>query len=120
MDKTITTSAGYKVILNPFFTYDQFVELQKLWTKDITIDPNHPNVTPQMGAISASIVYEANKMSVGFLVKKIINPDGNEIAREDVTTLPIPAIDGSEVMDEITKISNEASDAFNKKKVTIE
>lgn len=120
-DKIITTSGGYKVTLAPFLTYDQFIEIQKLWTKDAVIDPEDKDKDgktkqPVMGKIAANTVYDANKLAVGFLVKSIEDPKGQEVVRQDANALPIPPIDGQEVMEEIGKISDEAASAFDKKK----
>lgn len=124
-DKTLTTTNGYIVTLAPFLTYDQFIDIQKIWTKDVVIDPNDKDEsgvvnTPKPGKISANLMYEANKMAVGFLVKKIVDPKGVEMQRVTPDSLPIPAADGQEVTEAINKISDEAAAAFDKKKVTSE
>ncbi len=122
-NKIIITKNGYKVTLRPFLTYDQFIELQKIWSKDVYFDPNDKDKNgeqkePIMGKIPMNLLYEANKMTVGFLVVRIEDANGSEVVREDVNSLPIPPVDGQKVVDEIKKISDEASAAFDKKKVT--
>lgn len=124
-DKIITTSNGYQVTLAPFLTYDQFIEMQKIWTRDVVIDPNDKDEngvvkSPTPGKIPANLIYEANKMAVSFLVKKIVDPKGNEVQRENISALPVPPADGADIMEAINKLSNEAASAFDKKKVTTE
>lgn len=120
MDKTITTVNEYKVTLKSFLTYDQFIEIQKLWMRDVLIDVDNKDdkgtpKTPSMGKIPATVMYEANKLAVSFLVLKIENKDGVEVKRQG-GELPVPLADGAQIMDEVNRISNEASQAFDKKK----
>jgi hypothetical protein len=121
-DKIVKTTNGYTVTLRPFITYDQYVETQKLWTKDVMIDPNEKDkegkvLTPKPAKISANILYDADKMIVGFLVKSITDTDGKEISRKP-DELPIPPADGQEVMEAVKQISTECAAAFDKKKAT--
>ncbi len=113
-DKIITTSGGYKVTLKPFLTYDQFIELQKMYTVDTKIDPQAKD--PKISEFAANIVYEANKKAVGFLVVSIEDKDGKVVERED-NALPLPIADGQEVIDAINAMQNEAATSFDKKKV---
>lgn len=116
------TSGEYQVTYKPFLTYDQFIELQKIWTKDMVIDPNKKGAdgkvaTPEMPKISPNLAYEANKMLVGFLIVSITDPKGVEVPRSS-NDLPVPFGDGDEIMDELDKISKEAYAAFEKKSQT--
>jgi hypothetical protein len=121
-NKTITTTSEYSVTLRPFLTYDQYIEIQKLWMRDVLIDTDRKDEkgtpkAPSMGKIPATVMYEANKLAVSFLIVKILDPNGAEVTRQD-NELPIPPADGAEVMEEVTRISNEAATAFDKKKAT--
>jgi len=89
--------------------------------KGCYFDPTEKNgeqKEPTIGKIPMNLFYEANRMTVGFLVVRIEDTNGNEVVREDPTSLPIPPVDGQKIVDEIKKISDEASAAFDKKKVT--
>jgi hypothetical protein len=113
------TSGGYEVKFKPFLTYDQFIELQKIWTKDMVIDPNKKDdkgkvATPEMPKISPNLAYDANKMLVGFLIVSILDPKGAEVTRAS-NELPVPFNDGDEIMSELDKISKAAYESFEKK-----
>lgn len=118
-DKTITTTNGYVVTIRPFLTYDQYIEIKRIFTSNITFNLKNTdekgNPRPLSENIPASIMYDANKLAVSFLIVKILNPKGEEVKR-DANSLPIPPIDGTEVMEEIMRISDEADAAFDKKK----
>ena len=119
-DIKIETVHKYTVYIHPFLTYDQFIDIQKVWTKDIKInpekvDPQGKPEKPKMDSVNMNLIYEANTLTVSFLVAKIIDPKGQEVIRKN-GSLPIPAVDGSEVMQEVQRISKEASDSFEGKK----
>lgn len=119
--KEKTTTNGYKAYIHPFLTYDQYIEIQKLWMRDAIIDTEKKdekgNPTPSTGKIPATVMYEANKLAVSFLVEKILDKDGKEVKRQP-HELPVPPIDGTEIMEVINEISAEAAAAFDKKKAT--
>lgn len=121
-DKIITTANGYRVCVAPFLTYDQYIELQKMWIKDILIDADEKDkngkpLPPKIGKIPANRMHEVNKVAVGFLVRRIEDKNGKVIERE-AGTLPIPPIDGKEVIEIVNQMSAEATEAFDKKKAT--
>lgn len=121
-DKIITTPNGYKVYIKPFLTHTQFVQIQKLYTKDIKIDPNkkkdasEANEEIKLSEFPANLVYDAQDLTVSFLVRKIEDKDGSVVERSG-SDLPIPVEDGQAVMEVITEISNQAAAAFDKKKL---
>jgi len=113
--KEVKTTGGYTATLNAYLTYDQFVELQKVWTNNTLIDPT--TGAQDLNKVPANLVYDAQKLAIGFLVKSITGPDGAAITR-DINSLPIPPQDGQEIVDAINALTKEAADAFSKKKQT--
>ena len=119
-DIKLETTNKYTVILRPFFTYDQYVEINALWTKDMKLDPNKVDKDgkpekPTMGLIGMDLINQANRMAIGFLVLKILDPKGAEVPHKD-GQLPIPAKDAKPVIDKIQAIQKEASEAFEGEK----
>ena len=120
------TTNGYTATINPFLTYDQFQDIQDLYTKGVSFDPNAVQTDaegkeipakPKMSDIPMSVLRDANKKAIEFLLVSIKDESGMEVDRKP-GELPIPLIDGQEIMDEIDRISKDALDAFNKKKAT--
>ncbi len=116
-NKTITTTNGYTAILKPFLTYDDFVEVQKIWTKSASFDPNGDLTKPVYDKIPMDIMYEANALMLTILVVSITDKDGKVVERE-ADKLPIPPADGQEIMNAVNVIYKEAADSFSKKKLT--
>lgn len=117
-NKEIKTLSGYTVFIRPFFTYDQYIEIQKIWTRDVFYDAELKGVdgNPKpTGKMPANVIYEANRLAVSFLIVKILDPSGKEVQRQS-NELPIPPADGTEVMDVVNRLSKEAAAAFDKKK----
>ena len=119
-DIKLETVNKYTVILHPFLTYDQYIDINSLWTKDMKLDPNKVDKEgkpekPTMGLIGMDLINQANRMAIGFLVVKILDSKGAEVKREK-NQLPIPAKDAKPVIDEIQRLQKEASEAFEGEK----
>lgn len=114
---SITTERGYTVTLKPFLTYDDFIEVQKLWTSTTELDPNKKDEKPTFGKIPANMMYEANALLTRQLVISIVDKNGKSVERQP-EKLPLPPADGQEVMEKINELYQEAADAFDKKKLT--
>ena len=120
--EVVTKSHGYKAMIRPFLTYDQFIEIQKLYTQGVVIDMDKKDAEnkpakPEMGKVNASVMYDANKLAVKFLIVSIVDSDGKTVNRAS-DELPVPADDGAEIMDKVNEITKDAGAAFDKKKVT--
>jgi hypothetical protein len=114
-DKKIVTQSGYAVVFSTFLTYDQFIEIQKLWTANAVV--NAATGTPDLGNIPANVMHDANKLAMSFLIKSITDKAGNPVPHEG-GSLPLPPVDGMEIVTEINKIMAEASAPFTEKKTT--
>ena len=119
-DIKLETVNKYTVILHPFLTYDQYIDINSLWTKDMKLDPNKVDKEgkpekPTMGLIGMDLINQANRMAIGFLVVKILDSKGAEVKREK-NQLPIPSKDAKPVIDEIQRLQKEASEAFEGEK----
>ena len=119
-DIKLETVNKYTVILHPFLTYDQYIDINSLWTKDMKLDPNKVDKEgkpekPTMGLIGMDLINQAKRMAIGFLVEKILDSKGAEVKREK-NQLPIPAKDAKPVIDEIQRLQKEASEAFEGEK----
>ncbi len=114
-DKKIVTQSGYTVTFSPFLTYDQFIEIQKLWTANAVV--NAETGKPDLGSIPANVMHDANKLAMSFLIKSITDKTG-AVVPHDPGSLPLPPSDGMEIVNEINKIMAEASAPFTEKKTT--
>ena len=114
MTKEVKTSGGYTATIGQFLTYDEYVEIQRVYSSNATIDTSSGK--PEMSKMMASVVYDAQKKAISLLVKEIKDPDGNVMQRAS-DSLPIPAADGQEIVNAITAITTEATESFDKKKV---
>lgn len=121
-DKEIKTAGGYTITMAPYLTYDQFMDIEDTWTGDIAIDLTKKGddgkpIVPEMTKISSRLLRAANKKAIGFLVKKIIDPEGNEVKRKE-DELPIHPADAKEITDIIDKVITDTAKIFEKKKGT--
>ncbi len=105
--KEFTTTNGYKYCLANYLTYDQFMAMQELVTRD--------QIAGQDVQITGSKALAVNKLVLTFLLLSLKDSSDVEVVRE-ADSLPIPAVDGADIMAEVSKITNEASEAFTKKK----
>ena len=121
-NKQIKTTNGYTAVIRPFLTYDQYIDIQKVWTQHVLLEVGaetpekaKEDAKKSISKVPANTMYEANRLAVSFLVVKILNPEGVEIKRQP-HELPVPPLDGKEIMDFIDKLTSEAQEAFGKKK----
>ncbi len=112
-DRIVTTQNNYKVYLRPWISYPKFIEVQKAFTANITIDPK--DETQEVSPFPANLSFEVEEKLMRYLIKKIEDKDGKPVdISEDY--LPLPPEDCMEVKAVIDEISNHAVQSFSKKK----
>lgn len=109
----IATPNGYKVQLRPWISYPKYIEIQKDFTANITVDPkdNQPVIAP----FSVNLSLEVEEKLMRYLIVSIVDKDDNEVDNSE-DYLPLPPEDCMLVKEEIDKISNHAAETFSKKK----
>lgn len=108
----LATPSGYRVTLKPYLNYGQFIQIQQIFTSRMKLKINTSGSDPQTeGAteIDASVLYDANKKALEFLLLKVIMPDGQESNNPVVAIDEMPPQDGIAVMDRINEITNQAT-----------
>ncbi len=108
----LKTPSGYTVFLRPFLTFGQRRELEKVWASKLKVDADAKRTE-----FDASAIYEAEDLAVSFLVEKILDKDGNELAGKPLETiLSWPDEDGRCVYDKINEIASIKPSSQEKKK----
>ncbi len=114
-DKIVITQNNYKVYLRPWISYPKFIEIQKGFTANITIDPKDEK--QEIKPFSANLSFEVEEKLMRYLIIKIEDKDGNIVDLKD-DYLPLPPDDCMEVKAVIDIISEEAASSYSKKKLT--
>lgn len=105
----LTTPSGYKVTLKPNLNYGEYTQIQEMMQAKATFDPIN-----KTGTVPGSVVGEANRKALEFLLIKVINPDGTEASSPVDAINNMPARDGILVRDKIDELTSD--DGVSKKK----
>lgn len=108
----LTTPHGYKVYLKPELTYGEYSTFQKMLAQDMTLDP----LTGKSQEIKGSAVFDATEKVLEFLIVKILDPKGEEVAPNKASVDAMPAKDGMAVFAKVNEITAEAGVDDSKKK----
>ncbi len=111
-ERIVTTTSGYKVHLQPWISYPKYIEIQKIFTATVMVDPKakQEDIPP----FPANLTYDAEEKVIRYLIKKIEDKDGNAV---DVSQdyLPLPPEDCLEVKAVVDEINNKATAVYSKK-----
>lgn len=105
----ITTPSGYKVTLKSNLNYGEYTQIQEMMQAKATFDPIN-----KTGVVPGSVVGEANRKALEFLLVKVISPDGIEATSPVEAINNMPARDGIIIRDKIDELTSD--DGVSKKK----
>jgi hypothetical protein len=105
----ITTTNGYTATIKPFLTYGQFLDIQKVISSNVKLDPK----TQEVSEISGEILMAVTEKTINYLLISLKDADGIDL-NNNIKELPVE--DGAQIMAKINEVSSKASALVNKKK----
>lgn len=75
------TPSGHKAYIKPYLTFGQSRAIEKLWISTMKITPGKEEAP---NSVDGSVVYEAQDLTVKFLIEKIVTAEGKEFAGDSV------------------------------------
>lgn len=100
--KVIKTTNKYEAHLKTSLTYGESKQIQAPILNATSFSPT----SGQASEISGAVIYETNKVAVNIVLKKLIDPQGQELSASIESLDNLPQEDGEEIFTAINEITS--------------